>query len=103
MNVYPFDEWLPDPTPARCDVCNGESGGTYVGVACSALGAVSFAHCDRCATADAESVGMLRGVVEDAGGLHNLMHWVGSLTTWYNGTYVRLEDLPSLTLAETDP
>jgi hypothetical protein len=45
----------------RCDVC----GGPAIGVACSALGAISFAYCRACAVNGAEPRGILEGMVLD--------------------------------------
>jgi hypothetical protein len=96
--VNPSD-WDEEYAPV-CDVCNGESGGRYAGLACSSLGSVSFAYCGRCLEANAEPVGMLRAVREDAGYPQNLAAWVHDLTTWWDGAYISLAALPPLTPAD---
>ena len=57
---------------ATCDVC----GQTAEGIACSSLGAVSFAYCRECSNARAEPYGVLVGIVAQCGGLDECAPWV---------------------------
>jgi hypothetical protein len=58
---------------STCDVCGAPS----VGVACSALGPVSFAYCGECAACGAEPYGATVGMVAmmGASGLEALAEW----------------------------
>ena len=57
---------------AICDVC----GQPAVRIACSSLGAVSFAYCRECSDAWAEPYGVLVGMVAQCGGLDECAPWV---------------------------
>lgn len=100
VKVYDFP-WEDDEYPnMTCDVCRGESGGAFVGVACSTLGALSIAFCDRCLGNHAEPAGMLSALISEAGGIENMAPWVHDLTAWHDGAYVSAADLPPLNLTE---
>lgn len=93
-------EWhdLPPHDDLRCNVCNGESEHPAVGVACSTLGAFSFAYCRACLRNRAEPFSLLSNtVLWDARGLENCAEWVHYLTTWHEGRYISVHDLPPLT------
>lgn len=55
-----------------CDVCGGQS----VGVASSALGAVSFAYCERCLKENAEPYYMLASTIAMCGGRDKIADWM---------------------------
>lgn len=78
-----------------CDVCNGESGGSFVGVAALSTGPCSIAFCDRCLRIGAEPAWALDYLfIHVAGGdidkLHPSTH--NALLTWVDGKYETFED-----------
>jgi hypothetical protein len=95
----------PDEIPElelTCEICRGESEHPALGVACSSLGAISFAMCRRCVQNQAEPFDFLRDTINECGGLDQCAAWVRNLTTWKDGRYVRAEDIPPWTEAERE-
>lgn len=87
--------------PLVCQVCGGGSGEEALGVAGSTLGPVSFAYCRPCLEQGAEPCRPLRLLVLwDCGGLEGCAEWVRYLTTWHEGRYIGIADLPPLTEEE---
>ena len=80
----------PDNKPP-CDVCGKPS----VGVACSALGAISFSYCARCLRENAEPAGFLKAWIESvAGGVESLAGWfIRGVRTYRGGKYISIEEL----------
>ena len=69
-----------------CDVCGQPS----AGVACSALGAISFAYCEKCLRIGAEP---LVAFETTAWTCHNNVHnGVRALSTYVDGQYIRWDD-----------
>jgi hypothetical protein len=78
----------------RCEVCNGESGGTFVGVGALTTGPMSVAFCNRCLAEGAEPAFVFDYLLNDvAGGEVSRLHEsVLALRAWINGQYVSFAD-----------
>ncbi len=57
----------------QCEICNNEPA---VCVACSSVGAFSFAYGERCAAFGLEPIGMIQRTVDDCGGWGNVANWI---------------------------
>lgn len=77
-----------------CDVCLGESGGTFVGVAAVPGAPVSIAWCSECLQRDtAPSWVFDHDFIYVAGGdLDNLVEWARQRRTWADGRYMSFEE-----------
>lgn len=77
-----------------CDVCHGESGGTFVGVASVPGAPVSIAWCSECLQRDsAPSWVFDHDFVYVAGGdVENLVDWARSRVTWADGGYIGFDE-----------
>jgi hypothetical protein len=69
----------------KCDVC-GRS--PTVGVASSALGAVSWAFCSECLNKPAEPEVMFQTTADTTGGGKGAADWVADIHTYKNGQYM---------------
>lgn len=78
----------------KCEVCNGESGGRYVGVACIPGVPMSIAWCSECLARDCAPAWVFdHDFVHVAGGdMDVLDDWVRSRRTWANGRYVTFDE-----------
>lgn len=76
--------------PLTCDVCNGESGGTFVGVASVPGAPVSIAWCNQCLTRNcAPSWIFDHDFIFVAGGdATRLAEWALARETWADGRYL---------------
>ena len=74
---------------STCDVCGR---GNVIGVACSGLGAISFAYCAECAAIGAEPLGMLKGTIEMCGGPEEVHPSILTIPTWKDGRYMSYPD-----------
>jgi hypothetical protein len=74
----------------NCDVCQGESGGEYVGVASIPGAPMSIAWCNKCLAIDAVPWFILKHdfIYVAAGHLENLAEWALARCTWVDGHYV---------------
>ena len=72
-----------------CNVCEEHEA---LGVASSALGAVSFAYCRECLEHNADVYGMIQFSFEDCQG--KVADWVKDLSIYKDGIYTRIRDLP---------
>jgi len=77
-----------------CDVCNGESGGSFVGVASVPGAPVSIAWCSECLKRDtAPSWVFDHDFIYVAGGnLENLVEWARCRETWADGRYISFDE-----------
>jgi hypothetical protein len=77
-----------------CDVCNGESGGEFVGVAAIPGAPISIAWCRTCLAQNAVPTFIFDyDYVHVAGGdATRLNEWARSRTTWIDGAFVRFDD-----------
>ena len=73
-----------------CDVC-GHQGNTQV--ACSTLGAFSFAYCPRCLEANAEPKWMLELTIDVCGGSEQMADWFWRTTYYEDGQYQSATEL----------
>lgn len=80
--------------PMTCDVCHGESGGEYVGVASIPGVAMSIAWCSECLKRDAAPVFVFEHdfVFVAEGKLENLNLWARSRVTWVEGKYIGFDE-----------
>jgi hypothetical protein len=77
-----------------CDVCNGESGGTFVGVAAVPGAPCSIAWCSECIKRDSAPVWIFEHdfIYVANGDLEALNEWARSRVTWVDGKYVGFEE-----------
>lgn len=77
-----------------CDVCNGESGGIFVGVASLTSGPMSVAFCNKCIAERAEPTFALDYLFIHVanGDINNLHPSVLEMRTWVDGGYVIFTD-----------
>ena len=66
-----------------CDVCGLEPA---VGVACSAIGPMSFAYGRQCLELGTEQFGLLKGIYDDCGGV--VVDWFMDIDTIKNGEHM---------------
>ena len=73
-----------------CEVCKGESGGEYVGVAAIPGHPVSVSWCRSCLREDATPAFIAEYVLFDLGGgsLDGLAPWVFEQKVWHEGKYL---------------
>lgn len=77
-------------TEATCDICRGESGGSYVGVASIPGAPMSIAWCNKCIGMDAAPTFIFdHDFIFVAGGdVSKLVEWATHRVTWVDGHYV---------------
>ena len=77
-----------------CDVCDGASGGAFVGVGSIPGAPVSIAWCDRCIAQEAVPSWIFdHDIVFVADGdLTRLAEWARQRVTWVEGAYVSMAD-----------
>lgn len=78
----------------KCDLCHGESGGSYVGVACVPGAPVSIAWCSECLSRDCAPTWIFdHDFIFVAGGnLDGLDEWARQRETWADGRYVTFDE-----------
>lgn len=78
----------------KCDLCHGESGGRYVGVACVPGAPVSIAWCSECLSRDCAPAWIFEhDFIHVAGGdLEALGEWARQRETWADGHYVTFDE-----------
>jgi len=78
----------------KCDICGGESGGRYVGVASVPGAPVSIAWCSECLARDCAPTWIFdHDFVHVAGGkLEALNKWARERETWADGRYVTFDE-----------
>lgn len=78
----------------KCDVCHGESGGDFVGVACIPGAPISIAWCSECLVHDCAPVWIFEhDFIHVAGGdLEALNEWARQRKTWVDGRYVAFDE-----------
>jgi hypothetical protein len=77
-----------------CDVCNGESGGSFVGVASIPGAPMSIAWCDKCIRHEAipEFVAQHDFIFVASGDLSRLVDWARQRSVWADGGYLEFEE-----------
>jgi hypothetical protein len=78
-------------TTLACDVCGGNSGGSYVGVACVPGVAMSAAWCDNCLFHYAVPPAVASHWIEDIG-LDHLAEWAAESKVWHDGSYITVRE-----------
>lgn len=91
---------MPEATilpPFICEVCHGESGGTFVGVASIPGAPMSIAWCTEClARESAPAFVFDHDFVFVAGGdVTQLVDWARARVTWVDGRYVHFDEYVS--------
>lgn len=75
----------------KCDVCSTTK--DLAGVACSALGPVSFQYCRSCAENYAEPEGWIAALIRDAGGTNNIRNDILDTVTFFkDGQYYPMRE-----------
>jgi len=72
-----------------CNVCNKNEA---LGVASSALGAISFAYCRTCLDHNADPYWIIQSSFKDCRG--EVAEWAQAMSIYRNGVYTRIRDLP---------
>lgn len=88
-------DWAHDFMMLTCDVCNGESGGTFVGVASVPGAPVSIAWCEVCLRRQNVVPSWILEHDWDyvaARDLSQLAEWAVERETWVDGRYVSFRD-----------
>lgn len=80
--------------PLICEVCNGESGGTFVGVASITGMPMSIAWCSECLKRDSAPAFVFdyEFIFEAEGNIELLNSWVRARETWVDGHYITFDD-----------
>jgi hypothetical protein len=87
--------------PSVCDVCNGESGGKQVGVACIPGVPMSIMWCSECLKHNCAPKWILEfDYSMSDGDLRNLQEWASERETWLDGKYITLRELVAITPAD---
>lgn len=76
----------------KCECCHIDK--PIAGVACSALGPFSLSYCHDCAEKGAEPKDMILWLIDDLGGLENIVpELVNGVTYFENGEYHPMKSL----------
>lgn len=77
-----------------CEVCNGESGGTFVGVASVPGAPLSIAWCSECLARDSAPDYVFKHdfIFVANGDVDGLAPWARQRVTWANGGYIVFDE-----------
>jgi len=78
--------------PPECDVCHGESGGTFAGVAAVPGVPMSIGWCASCIVQNATPQMVVCGMYVELGGAEEMADWFTSQNTWVDGRYMLVSE-----------
>lgn len=85
---------MEEPMTLLCEVCHGESGGEFRGVASIPGAPMSIAWCSECLKRDTAPAFVFEHdfIFVAGGNLDNLVEWAKQRETWADGRYMGFEE-----------